>query len=868
MRLTSIIAVCFASFLAPGRSSADASDSPFVAKTVRPFFSAHCIGCHDANTKKGGLDLESLSGDFKNANAFEAWVKVHDRLRAGDMPPKDRKNRPAATEVEPIVKALGSGLTNAERSTRKPGDGRTVFRRLNRTEYENTLRDLLAMPGLKVKELLPEDGRANGFDKSAAGLDLSHVQLAKYLEAAEFALDAATAPHAAPPDVYKNRLYPGGGYDFGIVLTNGDAVPLKDFKYDFSMFPIVKDDQSRPKPRELQDAKKMPYPHSVGLFRHEDCAFHPRFAPFVPAYSGFYKLRLSLWSFAWNKGEVKPNARTESASLVADGRLLGYFDAPSLKPTVHELEVWLNVGEEIHFNAASLWPVRVSERKGKAAEYVGPGLAVDWLDVEGPLFEQWPPPSYRRLFGDLPLAPMPRNPPAPNDPRVPKRTPIKSIRGQVRKGPIVYGTVVSAAPEGDARRLLNDFLRRAFRRPLLREEVDRYVDLFKAELAAGCGFEVAMRTAYKAALCSPDFLFLKEPQGKLNQWALASRLSYFLWGSTPDDELMALAEKNKLAKAVLREQVERMLKDPKAERLVVDFTDQWLDLREIDATCPDRRLYPEFRPILRDAMLAETRAFFQEMLNNDLGAANIIDSDFAMLNQRLAQHYRIPGVEGAAIRKVMLRPDSHRGGILAQASVLKVTANGTVTSPVKRGAWVQKKIIGQPPSPPPPDIPAIEPDVRGTTTVREMLAKHRSIAVCATCHDKIDPPGFALESFDVIGGWQTRYRSLGEGDPAPKELTGGRGVGYKLAQKVDAAGELPNGRPFHDITGFKKLLLDDPRPLARNLANQLITYATGAPAGFADRAALEQVLDQSAASRYGLRTIIHEIVQSPMFLSK
>jgi hypothetical protein len=197
-----------------------------------------------------------------------------------------------------------------------------------------------------------------------------------------------------------------------------------------------------------------------------------------------------------------------------------------------------------------------------------------------------------------------------------------------------------------------------------------------------------------------------------------------------------------------------------------------------------------------------------------------------------------------------------------------VTANGTTTSPVKRGAWVLRKIVGQPPEPPPPDVSAIEPDVRGTTTIREMLAKHRSNVSCAACHAKIDPPGFALESFDVIGGWQTRYRSLGEGDPVAKEQTGGRGVGYKLARKVDAAGRTADGRPFADIEEFKEILLADPRAIARNLVGQLVVYATGAPLGFADRAAVEEILDRTAVTRYGLRSLIHEIVQSPLFLTK
>jgi hypothetical protein len=340
----------------------------------------------------------------------------------------------------------------------------------------------------------------------------------------------------------------------------------------------------------------------------------------------------------------------------------------------------------------------------------------------------------------------------------------------------------------------------------------------------------------------------------------------------PDDELRTLASNGKLRdKGVLRAQVERMLKDAKAQRFIADFTDQWLDLAEIDATTPDKKLYPEFRRILRDSMLAESRAFFTELVDKDLSASNIIDSDFAMLNQRLAEHYGIPGVAGSAIRKVAIPAKSGRGGILTQAAILKVTANGTVTSPVKRGVWVQRQILGQPPDPPPPNVPAIEPDVRGATTIREMLEKHRTVASCAGCHNKIDPPGFALESYDVIGGLRTRYRAL-EGDvpTMPDAIKGmGRpGVQYRWGKAVDTAGETADGRPFRDLEEFKKLLLANPRPIAKNLVTQLVIYATGAPVGFSDRAAVEGILDRTEARGYGVRSLIHEIVESPLFLTK
>jgi hypothetical protein len=870
---------------------------PALNPVLLTFVDAHCLSCHDSATKKGGLDLEALPGDFNNPSAFAKWVKVHDRIRAGEMPPTAQKNRPAPAATEAVLKILEADLSNAEQA-RRAAEGRGVFRRLNRTEYEHTLRDLLGISGLKVKERLPEDGRAFGFDKSAAGLELSYVQLAKYMEAADVALDAAIAPHAARPALFKVHI-PGTGCPtlFAHAFL-GQTVFLKDFQYDNSIIPvpsgrITKDAAAN---KLKRDNLKNPYAGTMGVLVPEGVGeFKPRF-PFRVVEAGRYKLRMSVWSFVRDKGRVKPNPRTEAAAVIAEGRTLGYFDAPSLKPTVTEIEVWLNPmrspREELLFNAASLWPA--GPVNGNVANYTGSGIALDWLEIEGPLLDQWPAAAHRRLFGDLPLVALPATPrqkgrakglvaePAGGDFHKPKRPPDnayvilghgKPFINNVQSLPQHFepSTVASKAAEADAHRLLADFLPRAFRRPVTAEEVGRYVQLFKARLAEGDMFEVALRMAYQAALCAPDFLFLKEKSGELDQWALASRLSYFLWNSMPDDELFALAEKGKLHdRAVLRAQVERMLRDPRAERFIVDFTDQWLDLKDIDETTPDKRLYPEFRSILRDSMLAEPRAFFRELLEKDLSATNVIRSDFAMLNQRLADHYRIPGVVGSAMRRVPLPVDCGRGGFLTQAAVLKVTANGTVTSPVKRGAWVLRKIMDRPPDPPPGDVPAIEPDVRGTTTIREMLAQHRTNPSCAACHAKIDPPGFALESFDVIGGRQTRYRSLNdEGDVADKFQTySGRRVAYTWGPKVDPAGELTDGRAFKDVEEFKQLLLEDPRAIARNMVGQLVTYATGAPVGFADRAAVEKVLDQTADSRHGMRSLIHAIVASTLFQTK
>jgi hypothetical protein len=318
---------------------------------------------------------------------------------------------------------------------------------------------------------------------------------------------------------------------------------------------------------------------------------------------------------------------------------------------------------------------------------------------------------------------------------------------------------------------------------------------------------------------------------------------------------------------VLRGQVDRLLNSPKANAFTINFTAQWLSLKDIDFTTPDQKLYPEFDELLKISMVEETQQFFKEMLCEDLSVMNIVDSDFLVVNERLAKHYGIDGVEGQEFRKVTLPADSVRGGIMTQASILKVTANGSNSSPVIRGVWVLENIMGTPVPPPPPNIPAVEPDIRGTTTLREQLAKHRNIDSCAICHVKIDPAGFALENFDVIGGWRDDYRTLGEGRrPDVKRAPFTHDwVSYKLGRPVDATGQTPDGQPFNDIRRFKELLADDVDQITTGLTKKLLTYSMGRTVGFSDRPAIMEIVKKVSNQQYGLRSLIHEIVQSPTF---
>lgn len=719
--------------------------------------------------------------------------------------------------------AAGPSIAANERAAESVArDARAPKRRLTRREYEHSLRDLLALPGLAVLDLLPEDGRAHGCDRAADALDISPVHVAAWYSAAGTALLAATVREATPPRVVSERLLPGAQDFFKLALLEGDAVFLADGRYDAAALPLVRG----PLPHKLKHYEAVglfPYPHSVGVFRRQGPADHFAlfFTSFTVPRSGRYRLGLSVWSFHWNKGTLEPLPAPEAVTLHAADRLLATVDAPSLAPRVHALDVWLNAGEQLLFTAASIPPERVYQRPGRAAEYVGRGVAIDHLDIEGPLFDSWPPEGHRLLYG--------------------------------------------STPRPGTKQVLTAFLSRAFRRPATAAEIASYTALVQRRLKAGDSPDEALRTAAQAALCSPEFLSLGGPPGPLDDWHLAARLASFLWDSLPDDGLRTLAKRGTLREpAMLRAQVERLLADPKAARFVEHFLDEWLDLREIDLTTPDATLYPEYGPALRDAMLAETRAFFGELLARDLPVATLVDADFAMLNQALATHYGLAAarpihaavIQGAAIRRVALPPGSPRGGLLGQASVLKVTSNGTVTSPVKRGAWVLRELLDDPPDPPPPEIPAVDADVRGTVSIREQLTAHTADATCAACHAAIDPPGFALEHFDVIGGWRDHYRILPADAPAGTVAEG---------EAIDASGTLADGRSFASFQEFRTLVAADPRRLARGLARQLVVYATGAPVGPGDEAELEAILDRAAAQGYGVRTLVHEVVASRLF---
>jgi mono/diheme cytochrome c family protein len=781
--------------------AAPVPDAKSVNDEVRQFLTKHCQECHGTQKPKGNFHLDELR-DFADRTARERWQAVLERVQSTSdkqrMPPKT-KPRPPEEEIKVVTGWIGGQMESAEATER--AQGRTVRRRLNRSEYENTIRDLLGVDA-DLKELLALDSATAGFDNVGAGLHVSSFSMERYLDAADSALTMAIANRPKPPPLIKKRYS----------LTEAHQVK-STMERVFRKF----DDGT------LVCFTSVPW-QAVTL------------PQFYPPDRGRYRFRISASGFQSSGKPVVFNASVSGR----DGRHVGYFDAPPDKPAVIEFVIRMEARTTISILPYGLADSRVVSKEG-ADNYQGPGLAVQWVDVEGPLHDTWPPASHRRLFGELAQAPAP----------------IPNVADRVE--------VTSKDPTADATRILRTFAGRAFRRAVTDDDLKPYLALVNARLAKGRSFEQAVRAGLLGIMVSPRFLFLDEKPGPLDDFALASRLSYFLWSTMPDDELLALAEQKKLGQPdTLRQQVERMLQSPKAAALSENFVGQWLGLREIDATDPSHLVYPEFDQMLKRSMVREPELFFAEVLKDDLSLTNFVASDFSMLNGRLAKHYGIPGVEGWGFRKVALPAESHRGGVMTMAGVLKVTANGTDTSPVLRGAWVLDRILGTPPPPPPANVAALEADTRGATTIRERLARHRTESACAACHAKIDPAGFALESFDVIGGWRESYR-LGGWARGAKPV---KGAHYYEGAAVDPSDVMPDGQRFRNIDEFKQLLLKDQDQLARALTEKLLVYATGAVPARADRQEIEAIVRQVRDKKYGLRTLVHAIVQSKPFQQK
>ncbi|HVV74090.1 MAG TPA: DUF1592 domain-containing protein, partial [Verrucomicrobiae bacterium] len=571
-----------------------------VPRDVHAFIESHCVECHDADTRKGGLDLSELEFKVQDPATFSKWVKVDDRVAAGEMPPK-KKPRPGARELKAFTNELSSALLVVDRA-RVTKEGRATERRLNRYEYEETLRDLLSLPYLEVKSFLPEDSTAYGFNKVGDALDVSHVQMARYLSAAEFALREAMAPQATQPETRTNKYYTWDqGAFFGAIKLEGPlnrrTFPLVGYELQTNLMAMASPKRGSPDPqRREQEAL------AVVVSTYEPTEI--RFDHFRAPVSGKYRLRFSAYS-VWmgpKYTEVSPGRRSEPVTIYADTpprllRKLGSFDV-NPEPTVREMEVYLIAGETIRPDAARFFRSRPPDHINPLAGPDGmPGLAFQWMEVEGPLIEEWPPAGHRLMFGNLAMT----------------NRAVLAGSGRRHRSPGVE--VISSNPERDAARLLSGFMQAAYRQPVQPADVDRFLSVIRCALSAGQSFTESMLAGYTAVLSSPGFLYFSEKPGRLEDLALAERLSYFLWNSAPDQELRVLAQNKRLHHSkVLREQTERMLNDPRSRNFINGFLDYWLDLRFIAGVAPDVELYPEYQldDLLVESMIGETQLFFQE----------------------------------------------------------------------------------------------------------------------------------------------------------------------------------------------------------------------------------------------------------------
>lgn len=826
--------------LLPGLTSLAAT-----ADTVTPQINQTCLECHDKDVQKGGLDLTSLPFDLADRSLRDRWVRIHDRVEKGEMPP-DAEDLPA-TERAALVNALGTELYKVDLADVK-SHGRGSVRRLNRDEYEQNLRDVLHLPDLDVRDILPEDREGHHFNKTTAMLDMSRVQLTAYLDAAEVALRSALTTEPAPPPVAKWRvmgtdLFPGTG-TFG---NRESMFFARDGK--FIDWGTMKD-----KGGEKEAFKKGATDGSIemALFRSASWPYIGNPRGILAKDSGHYRVRISARAVLQQPGYVIIPAKAPvpltfrtrkpaGADIINEVRAEGGIIDVQPDQQVYETTIRLREGESFEYSLLGLPMPLARNPNGSAPSYRyppfpeggQPGIAVQWIEVEGPLAPpSWPPASHHVLFDDYGIEVKPAN-----------------------------------APE-EAKRLLRRFVTLAAREPVSEEDLAQFDALIQQRLDKGATFVEAMLAGYKAFLASGDFIFLREPKAASDSFAIASRLSHFLTNSRPDARLLELAAKGQLRDSkALREETQRLISGPGFDRFVKSFTDYWLSLRHIRRDDPDIRLFPEYRfdEYLVESMERETRTFFTAMVRENLPASALVQTDFVFANDRLSRHYQLPEMTGSAMRKVDLPAGSPYGGLLTQAAVLKVSSNGTTTSPVVRGAWVTERLLGRTIPPPPPSVSAVEPDIRGAKTIRDLLALHTKSKSCAACHARFDPVGFALENFDVLGGWRARYRGLEQGEPISGIDRAGHDFSYTLAGPVDASAKLQDGSAFNDVSELKAILASDARQLGRNVLHQFTLYATGTPVRYSDRPEIESLLDACAAEGYRVQDLLLALVQSRIF---
>ena len=802
-------AALFALFCLSASGYADSKDG--VDPKLRKFFSTHCVRCHGPKKQKGDFRVDKLKISETPTEA-EQWQSVSDKLHLGKMPPEKVKERPSLPEVDFVTTWIAAELRRAKRAL-AGHTGEVVLRRLNRLEYENTVDDLFGVRG-DFAIGFPDDATAEGFNNIGSALMLSAEQVNQYMKAADFILKRAIVTEPRPE-------------------TKNISFTLADQNKKIEEQEKRSAEYRKKNPPTESEKKKSEAERKKGNFGHN---YYPKYGDDYlipmrytrPSTKDYFQVRQPGWYrfkvvgyAARNEGKVMRlevshgTDRKEEIPTIAD--VIQYEDET---PIESEYRVYLQPNHRVTLTMLDgpnwMWGSKIAENKE-------PVIALRKVEIEGPLIEDWPPRGYRNLFGSHDITKLDDN----------------------------------AAGE-----ILREFAPRLFRRPVDDSVVGPFVAFYQGRRKSLPPLD-ALKLTFKAMMASPLFLYHYEAAGKVDDFALANRLSYFLWRSIPDEELLRLAAARTLLNTTtLKAQVERMLADAKSERFLKDFVGQWLQISKVGEMQPDKNLYPEYDPDLERGMVAETESFIREILVNDLSLKNLIDSDWAMLNDRLARHYGIDGVKGNKFRKVSLdKAKTVRGGILTQASILNVTSNGTVTSPVVRGVWILEQLLGTPPPPPPPDVPAIDPDIRGASTIQEQLAKHRLIPQCNSCHRKIDPYGIALENFDVIGAWREKYRAL----KPPKVVTQWSKPTLIDGPAVVSNDEISPHGAFKNFQEFRQILFKNEHQVFRNVAEKLAMFALGRTMDFTDREDIDNIVKETKSKGGGMKTMLHALVQSPIF---
>ncbi len=786
-------------------SSRLAAEAPPVGLSpeVQAYFEAHCVKCHDADTDKGDFRIDTLS----HRVGFEdtpQWLEVMERISSGEMPPEKEKVRPSAEESARVVEWLADRMEEGE-SARLAARGRVSYHRLSRDEYVHTVRDLL---GVHFNATDPggfmEDAEWRGFERIGSVMTLSPSNVEKYLAAAETVL--AEAYPAKKPEIFvtghRIREEPQ------IAPKHRDRLREEGLldKVRLEMWPG--DHIAHSSPREaLPETGIYEVTYTLSGLKPENGR-----APRLLIYET--KLDRVLHERDVIAPEDAPVAVTFLAHL-QKGRpsikMMNDVPGPSILPRSgrHGNRPFLSLAD-----GRLPWQLKLTDEQGRPRY---PFLIVDSVSYRGPIVTE----AEQRLRDEY----------FPTE---------EGNLDQVREG-------------------LGRLARKAFRRPVTEEELDAYTGIVRSELDAGEKFPDAVKAGMLAILCSKSFLFLAEgddhnTRHTLNDWEIASRLSYFLWSTMPDEELFSLAGQGRLQdKAERSRQVARMLADPRADRFADSFAAQWLQLRKVGQFPPDKMIYPDYDDHLENSLIGETVAFFREVLQDGLTLREFLHSDWTMLNARLAEYYGIPdtGIVRDEFQRVALPADSRRGGLLTQAAILSLTSDGTRHRPVHRGVWLSEAIFGKTPPPPPANVDPIEPNPLDApkATLRMKLEAHIHDPNCAGCHSKIDPLGLAFENYDAIGRWRTVEVTEGAG-PDPE---------------VDPAGTLPDGRAYRTPEEFKSLLLADLDTFNAAFVEKLATYAMRRTMSFADRDDLAAIAAGGRDRDYRLKDIVEVLVCSDLF---